>query len=172
MPTSASAQALSARARRITRQEETARRFAASLEAHGVTRAAVAAEIGCTPQLVSDYTVDEAEANLSVADARGISSADVRRDLMDAIGGADLVAVRRHAAAEHALTVPAAANMLRASSCVVDTMLSALADGHVDPAERRDLLRKLDALLCDAEGLRTALIAHEVKPAAKPLRAL
>lgn len=158
----ASGQVLSARAKRVQRQEAAARRFAAILDAHELTRAQVAADLGISPQLVSDYANPEADANLSVADASGIANIGARRDLMDFIGGADLVAVQRHSASASALSVQDAARMLRAAMAAADSLLEALADGIVDPAEQRESLRKIDALICDAEGTRSALLALAV----------
>lgn len=172
MSSTAGGQPLSARALRVARKEDTCRRFAAILDARGVTRAQVAAETGATPQHVSDCTNPEADANLSLADARAIVSDDVRRDLGELVLGPRFVAVRRHETSATALTVAEAARMLRAASAVVDTMLEALDDQDVSPAEKREILRKLEALLCHGEELRTALIADEVPAPKSVLKAV
>jgi hypothetical protein len=165
-------QALSARALRVARREETCRRFAAILDARGVTRTQVALETGASQQHVSDCTNPEADANLSVADARAIVNDEVRRDLGELVMGPRFVAVRRHESPTAALDVKSAARMLRAASAAVDSMLEALADGVLDPAERRELLRRIEPLICDAEGVRTALLADDVPAPKGALRAV
>lgn len=154
--------------RRVALKAQWSRSCAALFIKHGVQQAEVAEECGVDDSLVQRWCDPRRPDVMTPADLQLVArrwpalGRDLYAALTDECG---LVVVARHVAGEGALTVKAAAGMLRASSCVVDTMLEALADGHVDPAEARELLRKLDALLCDAEGLRTALIAVEPKRA-------
>lgn len=161
---------LSARALRVARTEQTARDVRAALARHGVSQAQVAADTGATPQVVSEWCDEESEKSLRLADARAIGDEQVRRELGELVMGPCFVGVRRHAPGPGALTIRAAAAMLRASTIAAESLLSALEDGVIDPAERRDALRKLEALLCDAEGMRTALLAEDVPAPVTKLR--
>lgn len=163
---SAAASTVSARAARVSRTEQTARDVRAALLKHSVSQAQVAADTGATPQVVGEWLDDESEKSLRLADARAIGNDDVRRDLAELVAGPRFVLVRRHETSATALTVAEAARMLRAASCAVDTMLVSLSDGVIDPAERREIMRKLEALLVHGEELATALRADDV-PAPK-----
>lgn len=172
MTAAAPERALSAKARRVERKRQTSRDIARILDAHDLTAAQVAAETGASAQHVSAWRDPDAEKNLSLADARAVAHVKARRDLMDLIGGAELVAVRRHASPSAAVDVASAAALLEASTAAVTCALRAIADGTIDPAERREMISKLDTLLVDADSMRTALLAVETPAPSKPLRAV
>ena len=161
----------SARKARIDRQAQTSRDVGRIFDAHELAAVQVAADTGASPQHVSAWRDPGAEKNLSLADARAISSVPARRALMDLVGGADLVAVRRHASPHAAANVRNARALLASSLAAVDHVLKANGDGVIDPAELRQAIALLDALIVDAEGMRTALLAEQT-PAPAPLRAV
>lgn len=151
--------------RRVALKAAWSRTCAALLVKHGVQQGEVADECGVDDSLVQRWCDPRRADSMTPADVQLVALRwpALGRDLLAALADpCGLVVVARHVAGPDALTVKAAAQMLRASSIAADSLLAALEDGIVDPAERRDALRKLDAVICDAEALRTACMADEL----------
>lgn len=107
--------------------------------------------------------------HLTVADAEALPSPAMRIALAERIAGPGHVValVGTSVDAHRAVDVSAAATLVRASGAVLDSLLVALADGHLDPAERRDVAARAHELARLAAGLEQALLAGTER---RPLR--
>jgi len=159
MSASSPAQPLSARASRITRQEQTARDLTSIVNAPdcAYSQAQMVADTGATKQHVSDWLNPEGEKNLSVADARAISDDAVRCRVAQLIAGPAHAVVARVDAAAAPLDLASLAELSSSGSDFTVAALRALSDGKLTPAEERELLELVQKHEKRLASLRSAL---------------
>lgn len=151
-------QRASSAARRLARQEEAARVLCRALERHDVTRAALAAAAGVPEQRARDWADTEADRHLSLADACAAPHA-VRVELAEHLAGPTHVVALLPTTDRTRLPadISAAGALVRGHAAVLDSLLAGLADGVLDPGERRHLRQRVRDHLRELAALEAAL---------------